>query len=232
MQNMRKRSIFLRKAVLAVALILALSGQSFAGAASFSDISGVSEQDKILSLKEQRIVKGTGNGLFAPGAPMTAAQGIQLLANAFDLNIDNIRFIKAPRASDYFKKADDGAWYSDALIVISFSGLELSSDLDPDGKWTREEFTHYLVTLMEKQGNLPKVKLLPVDIADESKMNVVYSGSIRRALLYQLVQTDADRNFRPKAPITRSEAAVQVYNALEYLKTHAAPPSISMAPAT
>jgi len=231
MQNMRKRSI-LRKAALAAVLVLTLAGQSFAAVGSFSDIAGMPVQDKILSLKEQGIVKGTGNGLFAPNAPMTAAQGIQLLVNAFDLNIDNIRFIKAPKASDYFKKADDSAWYSDALIVISFSGLELSSDLDPNGKWTREEFTHYLVTLMEKQGNLPKVKLLPVDIADESKMNVVYSGSIRRALLYQVAQLDADRNFRPKAPITRSEAAVQVYNALEYLKTQPAPPNISIAPAT
>lgn len=229
MQNMKKRSI-LRKAAFAAVLVLTLAGQSFAGVGSFSDIAGMPVQDKILSLKEQGIVKGTGNGLFAPNASMTAAQGIQLLVNAFDLNIDNIRFIKAPEASDYFKKADDSAWYSDALIVISFSGLELSSDLDPNGKWTREEFAHYLVTLMEKQGNLPKVKLLPVDIADESKMNVVYSGSIRRALLYQVAQLDADRNFRPKAPITRSEAAVQVYNALEYLKTHAAPPRISMTP--
>jgi hypothetical protein len=137
------------------------------------------------------------------------------------LNIDNIRFIKEPKASDYFKNAKDDAWYSNALIIISFSGLDLPSGMDPNTKWTREEFTHHLVQLMEKQGNLPMINLKPVDIKDESQMNVLYSGAIQRALLYKLVQLDADGGFRPKEPITREDAAAQVYNALEYLKSKA-----------
>ncbi len=219
---MKRRSILIKAAVTAV-LTLTLAGQCFAGTDPFTDISGLAEKDKILSLQEQGIINGTGSGLFAPEASMTAAQGIQLLVNTFDLNIDTIRFIKEPKASDYFRKAGDNAWYSDAFIIISFSGLEFPSDLDPNAKWTREEFTNYLVKLMEKQGNLPMIDLIPADITDGSQFDVIYSGSIQRALLYKLVQRNADGNFRPKDDITRGDAAVQIYNALEYLKAHPAP---------
>ena len=216
-----KRRPVLTKVIAAAAVLLIFAGQCFASAAPFTDIGNSPGRNEIVSLQERGIIKGTGGGLFAPGDSMTAAQGIRLLVGAFGLNIDNIRFIKEPKASDYFKNARDDAWYSNALIIISFSGLDLPSDMDPNAKWTREEFTHYLVQLMEKQGNLPMIDLKPVDIKDESQMNVIYSGTIQRALLYKLVQQDADGGFRPKETITREDAAVQVYNALEYLKEKA-----------
>lgn len=211
------------KATIIAVLMMTFAGQCFAGVNPFTDINETAGKDKIISLQEQGIIKGYGNGIFAPDAPLTAAQGIQLLVNAFDLNIDNIRFIKEPKASDYFKNADDNAWYANAFIIITFSGLELPSDLDPNAKWTREEFTHYLVSVMEKQGNLPMIKLIPVDIADNDQLEGLYSGAIQRALLYKLVQLDTNGSFRPKEPITRGDAAVQVYNALEYLKANPAP---------
>jgi hypothetical protein len=212
-----------KKTIIASVLTLALAGQCFAGSVPFTDVSGIAAKDKILSLQEQGVIKGNGSGLFAPDAPMTAAQGIQLLVNAFGLNIDNIRFIKAPKASDYFKNAKDNAWYADAFIIISFSGLELPSDLDPNAKWTREEFTHYLVKLMEDRGHLPMIDLKPVDISDNDRMDVLYSGTVQRALLYKLVELDADGGFRPKEAVTRADAAAAVYQALEYLKAHPTP---------
>lgn len=219
---MKKRSVLMKATIIAL-LMLTFAGQCFAGVNPFTDINETAEKDKILSLQEQGIIKGYGNGIFAPEAPLTAAQGIQLLVNAFDLNIDNIRFIKEPKASDHFKNADDNAWYADAFIIITFSGLELPSDLDPNAKWTREEFTSHLVKIMELKGNLPMIKLVPADIADNDKLDVLYSGAIQRALVYKLVHLDTNGNFRPKESIARGDAAVQVYNALEYLKTHPAP---------
>jgi hypothetical protein len=67
------------------------------------------------------------------------------------------------------------------------------------------------------------IDLKPVDISDSNQMDVLYSGSIQRALLYKLVELDADGGFRPKEPVTRADAATAVYQALEYLKAHPAP---------
>jgi hypothetical protein len=219
---MKKRSILI-KFVTVTVLTLSLAGQCFAAGNPFTDINAVAEKDKIVSLQERGIVKGTESGLFAPDSSVTAAQGIQLIVNAFGLNIDNIRFIKEPKATDYFSKANNSAWYANALIIASLNDMGLPADLDPNAKWTKEEFTYYLVKVMEKQGNLPMIKLVPAEIKDGDQMNALYSGAVQRALHYNLTALNADGKFLPKEVITRSEAAIQVYNALEYLKAHPAP---------
>lgn len=219
---MKKRTAIVKAIVMAL-VVFTFTGQCFAGSDPFRDIDGISGKEKIVSLAEHGLVNGTGNGLFEPQAPMTAAQGIQLLVNAFGLNIDNVRFIKEPKASDYFKKAADDAWYSEALIIAAVNGLEFPPDLDPRRILTREEFVYYLVATMEKQGGLPMINLMPVNISDETEGNVLYSGAIQRALHYNLTELDSNGAFRPKEPITRCDAAVQVYNALQYLRDHPAP---------
>jgi hypothetical protein len=200
--------------------ILTLGVSSFAASISFTDLATIPEADKIQSLSEKGIVNGIGNQLFAPAKPLTAAQGIQLIVKALDLNLDTVRFIKEPKATDYFAKADNDAWYANTLITASVNGMELPADLDPNAKWTKEEFTYQLVTAMEKKANLPKMKIISTAIADEDQMTASYSGAIQRSLLYSLTALDADGKFNPKAEITRAEAAAEIYNALAYLEAH------------
>lgn len=204
-------------------LTLTLAGQTFAAAPSFTDLTDIQAKEKILTLQDQGYVSGVSEKVFAPSQPLTAAQGVQLLVNTFELNIDTVRFIKAPKASDYFTNADDNAWYVNSFIIASVKGLELPSDLDPNQEWTRETFTFYLTQAMEKYGNLPLINFIPVDITDENKIDIVLSGAIQRALIYGVVQLDAEGKFNPNTKITRAEAAEQVYSALEYLKAHPAP---------
>ena len=219
---MKKRSIWIRLMTV-TALTLSLTGQCFAAGNPFTDINAAAGKDQIVSLQERGIVKGTDSGLFAPEASLTAAQGIQLLVNAFGLNIDTIRFIKEPKATDYFSKANDNAWYANALITASLNDMGLPADLNPNATWTNEEFTFYLVKVMEKQGNLPMINLVPAEIKDSEQINVLYNGAVQRALHYNLISINADGKFLPKETITRGAAAIQVYHALEYLKNHPAP---------
>lgn len=201
-------------------LILTLAGQSFAATSPFTDLTNIKEKDDILSLQEQGIVKGTGNSLFSPSKVVTAAQGIQFIVNALGLNIDNIRFIKEPKATDYFKKADNDAWYANAFIIASINGLDLPNDLDPSQVWTREEFTYQLDQAIESHVILPKIKLVPVVIKDQDQITTHYDGSIQRALYYGMVKLDAEGKFNPKSQITRAEAAEEIYNALKYLRPY------------
>lgn len=205
------------------ALSLSFAGQSYAAANPFTDIANIAAKDKIIALQERGLVNGISDDLFAPNSTITAAQGIQLIVNAADLNLDLVRFLVEPKATDYFKNADNDAWYANALITASVNGVELPADLDPDKKWTREEFTHQLIRTIEAHGNLPLIKLVPADIKDSADMTIDYDGSIQRALAYNVVKLDEQGNFHPKAEITRAEAAEQIYNMLEYLKAHPAP---------
>lgn len=208
----------------ATLLTLALGGQCFAAAMPFSDLADVSAKEKILVLQEKGLVRGIADGVFAPNNTLTAAQGIQLIVNALDLNLDLVRFFKEPKATDYFPKANNDAWYANALIIASVNGLNLPAELDPDENWTREEFTNHLILAMETHKHLPMIKLIPAQIADEDQITIEYSGAIQRALVYRVVTLDGGAKFNPKAEISRADAAQQVYLALEYIAAHSTEP--------
>lgn len=209
---------------LSAALVLSLSvaGQSFA-AAGFTDLAGVAAKDKIESLQQQGILHGVSEGKFNPKGPVTAAQGVQMFVKGLALNIDLLRFFKQPLATDYFAKADNKAWYADALIIAANNNIGLPADLDPAHNWTREEFTHQLMLAIEQHSNLPMIKIAPVNIADASDFALGYDGSIQRALALGITKLDSAGKFRPAADITRAEAAEMLYNALEYVAAHPAP---------
>lgn len=210
----------------AAVLTITFAGHSFAAVNPFTDLTNVTAKEKIIALYEKGYVKGVGGNLFAPNDPITAAQSVQLIVNSLDLNLDLVRFSKEPKATDYFARADNDAWYADALIVASVNGLELPADLDPEQEWTREEFTYHLIRAMETHGNLPLLNIVPVEIDDHDQLTIGYDGAIQRALVYGVAKLDADGKFNPKGKISRAEAAEQIYNALEYLKAHPAPAAI------
>jgi len=207
----------------ATVLTFVLTVNSFAAINPFTDLTNVSAKEKILALQERGYVNGVGEGLFAPDNAITAAEGIQLIVNALELNLDLVRFIKEPKATDYYTKADNDAWYADGLIIASVNGFELPTDLDPSQEWTREEFTYHLIKATERHGNLPMINLIPVEIADQDQLTIIYAGAIQRALAYNVAKLDTEGKFNPNDKISRAEAAEQIYNALEYIKAHPAP---------
>jgi len=206
-----------------VLLMLTLAGPVLAVGVPFTDLENISSKEKILSLQERGYVGGIGGGLFAPAKVITGAESIQLLVNMLDLNLDLVRFIKEPLATDFFPKADNKAWYANTLIIAAVNGVELSKDFDPGEEWTREQFTYQLVQAMEVKRQLPQLKIVPVDFADRGEISTGYDGAIQRALIYKIVQLDAAKRFNPQAQLTRAEAAEQIYNALEYLNSQAVP---------
>lgn len=204
---------------LTAVLLFALTVQCFAATTPFTDLDKINAKEHILALQEKGYVSGVAEGLFAPGKSVTAAQGLRFIVKALDLNLGAIRFIKEPKATDYFTKADDNAWYANTLIIAAVSGLGLPKDMDPNKYWTREEFTYQLVHAMELHENLPMIKLVPVVITDESQMQSSYSGAIQRAISYDIVELDAKGNFSPKTRITRAEAAEEIYKAIAYISS-------------
>jgi hypothetical protein len=105
--KMRKKIAALSTAAL---LTLSITGNVFAAGTPFKDLDNVTAKDMIVSLQDRGIVSGMSDGIFSPESKVTAAQSIQLFVSAFGLNLDSIRFFRAPKATDYFKKARDDAW--------------------------------------------------------------------------------------------------------------------------
>ncbi|GAB6989287.1 S-layer homology domain-containing protein [Paenibacillus pini] len=208
-------------AMAAVCLLsVSLGSTIFANGSEFKDISSSVAKDQIMSLKDRNLVKGVTATEFQPQAKLSNAQGVQLIASGLQLSLAAIDFNKAPRASDLFSNVNDKAWFAEAFINAHYNGVDIPKDMDPSKSMTKEEFTYYLMGGLEKVGNLPMVKIAPTPITDNGDMNSMYEGSIQRSLLWKINSLDGAQNFNPKRNITREEAAIMLYNALEYLKAH------------
>lgn len=204
--------------VAALALSLAIGGSVFAAGEGFTDLAGVAGADKIAALQQQKLLKGDSESAFRPQAQLTNAEGVQLLANL----LADVPVTKAAEGSESaaLTNVKAGAWFAPAFLSVTNHGIALPADIQPSEGMTREAFTQYLIETVEKKGNLPMINLVPKDIADDSKMTPEYQGAIQRALAWGIANLDSSGNFRPQDQVTRSEAAVMVYNALEFLKTH------------
>lgn len=191
----------------------------FAAGGSFKDIDNVAGKSKINSLKEQGLIKGISDTQFLPGAKVTTAQGVQFITGGLQLSLAAIDFNKAPLASAIFSKVKDKAWYAEAFVNAHYNQVDIPADIDPSKLITKEMFTNLLVQGVEKVGNLPLINIVPADIADEAALEPSYQGSIQRSLKYKINTLDANGKFNPKSELTRAEAAIMLYNALEYLNS-------------
>lgn len=201
-------------------LTLSISASPLLAAPSkFTDIQGVSGADKIESLHQDGFIKGVSEDLFKPEEQLSTAQGIQLIVDGLDLNLDAIRFIKMPVPSDYFSAVKDGVWYSDAFVRAQFNSIKLPQNIDPSKPLTREEYTLFLMQALEAKGGLPMMKIKPVDMADENELTPEYQGAVQRSLVLKISTLNANGQFNPKQTITRAEAAVMMYNAIEHMES-------------
>ena len=203
-------------AFLMAVLMMGSFGFETQGSTVFGDIEGLEEKEAILYLHSKGYVNGVGGGLYAPSAIITTAQAVQLMVNVMALNLDNVRFIKAPLATDYFVHANNSAWYKEAFIITGVKNPVFPSDLHPNQPMTTEAFVNYLVKTLELQEDLPMIKVLPQSIKDDAAIDPSYSGAIQRALYYGIMTLDQQGNIYPKRLMTRARAAQLVKNVIDY----------------
>lgn len=216
-----KRS--LAAAVAAVCLSATLGGQIFAAGAGFTDLSGVNGQDKITSLQEQGLIKGVTDTEFRPQASLTNAEAIQLIANGIS-SIPAAAGVKQADAPEgILINVTNDAWFSQAFKEVLGKGIDVPNDIDPTQTITREAYTNYLIQVIEKWANLPMVNLVPKDIADGDQITPEYQGAIQRSLAFGITALDSSGAFHPQETISRAEAAVMLFNALEFLNSHPFP---------
>jgi len=196
-----------------LAMLLALGGSVFA----FSDIKGDPGEADIRALKERGILSGMDKGKFAPKGQLSYAEGVVLTVKAFGLNIDNIRFIKAPVASDYFTKVPNDAWYADEFIIAHLNGLPIPKDVNPTSAMTREQFADLLIHGMLRTGEYAFIEIFML-IGDEAKITPERMSSIQTLLIAKIAELDKDQNFRPQEIMTRSETAKWVHNAVKFVE--------------
>lgn len=208
---MRKRSILI---MALVAMMLFTLGQTVW---AFKDVKNDVNEQKISELKKLGILRGDKNDKFNPKGKLTYAEGVSLIVRGLKLNIDHIRFIKEPKASDYFPNLKDNAWYSQAFIIANLNGLEIPKTVKASDVMTREQFAHHLFKAMLTKGDYAFIEMFML-LEDEADVNKDYMDSIQKLLISKIITLDSSNKFYPKKAITRSDAAGWLYDAITFVK--------------
>ncbi|MDQ0876281.1 hypothetical protein QFZ77_004940 [Paenibacillus sp. V4I3] len=212
------------KKIAALTLTTALvSSLTFSSAFAFTDVEE-GQAAAISALQERGIVSGIDKDHFVPKGKISYAQTVQMIVKGMNLNMDTLRFIKQPLASDTFTNIPNDAWYAEAFIIAHYNGMNIPKDVNPNATITREQFGEMLVRALEKKGNFPLVKMF-IPIKDEDQITPEYQGALQRLLLYKIAVLDNNGKFNPKAELTRGEAAGWIFNAIRVLETHIQKPA-------
>jgi len=208
-----KRSILLMMALM-LTLVFTPS------VSAFTDVAGHSQAAKINELQKKGILNGNGKDQFNPNRPLTYADGISLLVKAFNININHIRFVKMPEATDSFPNLDNDAWYADAFIKAFYNGLDIPKNVKANDLMTREQFAHHLFKAVIKQGDFAFIELYMM-FEDHDKVSEPYRDSVQKALISKWMTLDKEL-FNPSKAITRGDAAGAVFEALAFIEKNKA----------
>jgi len=187
---------------------------------AFSDTKNDPNASKIAELQSKGILKGEKDGLFKPGDKLTFAAGISIIVNGLDLNLNAFDFIKEPKASDYFTKIKDDAWYAKAFVISQFNDLNVPQDVDPNAAMTREQFAYYLFQGVLQKGDYAFIDIYAL-INDEAEVNKTYMNNIQKLLIAKIATLDSKQNFYPKKEITRGTAAGWLFDSIQFVEERA-----------
>lgn len=197
--------------------ILAASLSFGASAFAFSDLKGDPAEGKINALHKKGIINGVNKDKFAPKSKVSFAQGISFIVGGLNLTPKPVAGSNAAKASDYFDKVNNKAWYASAFVTAKQNGLSIDRAVDPNGTITRAQFAHLLTQALQSKGNFP-VTLMYVNVADGDKLSNEVMSSLQILLNTRIATLDKNGKFRPNDAITRSEAAALIYDAADFAK--------------
>jgi len=161
--------------------------------------------------------KGSNQGKQDGKDSLNAATAVTMIVKGLDLNIDNIKFIKQPEASDYFTKVKNNSSYAEYFIIAQINGLGIPKDINPSAKVTREQFAKWLFSALSHKGDYAWIEIFQ-NVSDADQVTDGYMDSIQKLLIAKIVSLDSKQRFYPKNDITRAEATDMINKTVKFIK--------------
>jgi len=176
----------------------------------FRDIAGSYAKDAIIRLYQMHLIEGTGQGYFEPAKPITRAEMTAMIGRVFGLEP-----VDAP-ISGYIDVAPT-SWYYPWVMAAVHSGIATgvtNNVFEPNRLVTRQDAAVLLARAANLSAANDPARAAAGAYHDQADISAYALDAVMLVKRLGLMQGDG-RTFRPKAPITRQEAAVLLDRALQ-----------------
>lgn len=186
---------------------LVLVGTSLVATPLFAkDYAGHWAEGAIDKWSSYGVVKGIGNGDFAPSASVTRAELATFISRTFQYT--------AGESVRNYTDIEEGKWYTQAVTAISSRGLMYipSSKFEPNKPATREEVVYTIAKAYHIQAQGDKT----THFTDEATISTWAKESVQALAEKGMIKGNPDGSFRPQAPVTRAEVVTMLENITPY----------------
>lgn len=148
------------------------------------------------------VVKGIGNGDFAPSSSVTRAELATFISRTF-------QYTEGESARTY-TDIEEGKWYTQAISAISSRGLMYipGSQFEPNKPATREEVAYIIAKAYHMQATDDQT----TSFTDEATISAWAKEAVQALAERGVIKGNPDGSFRPKAPVTRAEVVTILEN--------------------
>ncbi|TEB10777.1 S-layer homology domain-containing protein [Pelotomaculum propionicicum] len=208
-----KRALFM---FLLVSILLIAPYAGFART-PFDDIQSQASAD-IEAVYEKGIMIGTASNKFSPDEFVDRAQLAVCLVKTFDLNYDDLKFVKAPVPSDLYDDVEDNIWYSKASMIIGYNKIFNIADrkFRPHEAVTRAEAASAIAdSFAAKKLSVITTMMWP-DYLDTTNLSQKQQSDISFVFNTGIMRYTGNE-FKPDEKITRAELATILNRTLKTL---------------
>ncbi len=176
---------------------------------AFYDISGHFCQDAVTALFESNIVSGYPDNTYKPNNYVTRAEFSKLIVSA--LKTDGALNTEAA-----FDDVGENDWFSPYVYTLSKNNIitGYNNMFYPHNNITREDTALIIYRVLESRNAINRGAY---SFEDSALVSDYAKTAVESIANVGIVQGDGT-SFYPKASLTRGEAAIIIYNTLEYLK--------------
>lgn len=198
------------------------------GNTKFSDVTSAYSwaTDAINKLVEKGAISGVDSKHFEPDSPVTKEQFAKMLVGALDIELPKEEEavegeeVKTEEKKT-FKDVEESRWsypYITASSDYFYDDSYGSGAFNPEENYTREKCAYaiaYALGYGGKSANLLDSKVLENNFKDVNDITEALKSAVAMTAERGIVK-GADGKIRPKGEVTRAEAAVLLYRAMEY----------------
>ncbi len=184
--------------------------------AEFADVSGWA-QPYIEFLAARNVVAGKGSQLFAPEAPVTRAEFVQMLMKISDgLSVQQAEGEEAPKFAD----VAENAWYYPALQQAASMGIVsgYNGNFNPQDRISREDMAVMLHRLLGKttwQFTVAAGNSALPSFNDEQQIAEYAKDAVKAMQLSGIIAGKGEGIFAPKDNAKRAESAKMITQILQ-----------------